>query len=68
MAAHEHELSQLMDRLDADRQRQQLALRERIARQRKQKVEALQRRQEAELAKEMVLQEKELEELRTKQV
>ena len=68
MAAHEQEIQDLSERIDADRNRQQMALRDRLADRRKRKLADLRRRQEMEITKEMLMQKKELDEIRVKQV
>ena len=68
MARHAMEIEQLSDRMTHERQQQQLALKERLGKKRAQMVQNLQRKQEAELAKEMITQDKEVQELRTREV
>ncbi len=68
MASHEHELELLAEKMDADRQRQQLSLRDKMAERRKRKMADLRRKQEADLTREMLTQKKELDEVKTKQV
>ena len=68
LAAHEQELEHLADRLDHERQRQQIALREKLAENRKRKMAQLRRKQETELTKEMLEQKSELDEVKSKKV
>ena len=68
LAAHENELELMSEKLDAEKQRQQLSLRERLAEKRKRKMADLRRKQEAELTREMLTQKKELDEIRTTKV
>ena len=68
MAAHEAELMDLSEKLDADRARKQLALRDHLTDKRKRKMAGLRRRQDAELVQESLQQSQELSELKTKQV
>ena len=68
MASHEQELEDLAERLDADRDRQYLNLRDKLAQKRKRKMEELRRKQDVDLTKEMIEQKKEMDEIRMKQV
>ncbi|KAI8480901.1 hypothetical protein Bbelb_413740, partial [Branchiostoma belcheri] len=68
LAAHEQELEDLNDRLDAERSRQQLSLRDKLLARKRSRLQNKQRQQEAEMTKELLEQNKELKEARTKQV
>lgn len=68
MASHKQELANLSDRLDHDRQRQLLTLRDKLAQNRKHKLNTLRRKQESEITKETMTQQKELDEIRGKKV
>ena len=68
MASHKQELANAAERFDLDRQRQMLAMREKLAQNRKRKMDALRKKQESELTKEAMLQQKELDEIRGKKV
>ena len=68
MASHELELRQLSERLDHERQRRLLALRDKLAERKKRKVDHLRRKQEAEITQEMIIQQKELDDIRGKKV
>eukprot|EP00058_Branchiostoma_floridae_P012905 XP_002598393.1 hypothetical protein BRAFLDRAFT_128123 [Branchiostoma floridae] len=68
LAAHEQELEDLNDRLDAERSRQQLSLRDKLLARKRNRLQNKQRKQEAEMTKELLEQKKELKEARTKQV
>ena len=65
MASHQKELELLSEKMDAERTKQQLSLRERLAERRKRKMADLRRKQEAQLTKEMLTQKKEIDEIRT---
>lgn len=67
MAAHENELQTLSEQLDADRQRALMATRDKIAERKRRKLKELRRKQEADLTKEMLMQKKELDEIRGRQ-
>ena len=68
MAAHQHELDLLAEHLDNQRNRQQVALREKLAENKRRRAQGLRRKQEMELTKEMIEQKKELDEIVSKQV
>ena len=68
MAAHQQELRLLAERLDSQRNRQQMALREKLAAKRRRRTQDLRRKQELELTKEMIEQKKELDEIVKNQV
>ena len=68
MASHQHELDLLSEHLDNQRNRQQVALREKLAENKRRRAQALRRKQEMELTKEMIEQKKELDEIVTKEV
>ena len=68
MAAHQHELDLLSEHLDNQRNRQQVALREKLAENKRRRAQALRRKQEMELMTEMIEQKKEIDEIVTKQV
>ena len=68
MASHSAELELMAEKLDADRQRQLMSLRDKMAAKRKRKMDDLRRKQEAEVTKEMLLQQKELTEIQSKKV
>ena len=68
VASHEQELSLLSGKLEADRQRQMLGLRDRLDQQRRRKLEQQRRQQEADLTRESLTQRKEIQELSAKQV
>ena len=68
MAAHERELDILSEHLDSQRHRQQVALREKLAENKRRRAQALRRKQEVELTKEMIEQKKELDEVITGEV
>lgn len=68
MAAHENELQILADRLDNQKKQKQLQMREKLSEKRKQKMEALRRKQEAEITREMLMQKKEMDEIKAKKV
>ena len=68
MASHKQELANLSERLDHDKQRQTLALRDKLARSRKHKLNTLRRKQEGEMTREAMIQQRELDEIRGKQV
>ena len=68
MASHQHELDLLSEHLDNQRNRQQVALREKLAENKRRRAQALRRKQEMELTKEMIEQKKELDEIVSKEV
>ena len=68
MASHEQELEDLAERLETDRDRQYLNLRDKLAQKRKRKMDELRRKQDVDLTKEMIEQKKEMDEIRMKQV
>ena len=68
MAQHKQELANAAERFDLDRQRQMLGMREKLALNRKKKMDALRRKQESELTRESMLQQKEVDEIRGKKV
>ena len=68
MAAHEHELQLMADKMDTDRQRQMSTLRDRMSDRRRRRMDDLRRKQELELTKEMLTQKKELNDVRTVKV
>ena len=68
MAAHENELQLMAEKMDADRQRQMLTLRDRMSERRRRRMEDLRRKQELEVTKETLTQKKELDEVRTVKV
>lgn len=67
-ASHEAELQQLAERINQDRQRQLLHFRDKMAAEKKRKAANLRRKQEVELTQEMLIQQKELDEIRGKSV
>ena len=68
MASHEQELEDLAERLETDRDRQYLNLRDKLTQKRKRKMDELRRKQDVDLTKEMIEQKKEMDEIRMKQV
>lgn len=68
MAGHEAELALLSEQREAERQRQLLSMRDKMAERKRRRLQDLRRRQEAELTREMLTQKKELDEARSKQV
>ena len=68
MASHELELRQLTEKLDHERQRSLLQHRDKLAERKKRKQEHLRRKQEGEITQEMLIQQKELDEIRGKKV
>lgn len=66
MAQHEHELEDLAERLENEKSRQVLALREKLASRRMRKLEDLRRKHDVDRTKEMLEQKKELDEIRLK--
>lgn len=68
MSSHEHEVQLLSDKMDNDRQRQLVTLRERMADRRKRRMDNLHRKHEVELTKEMLAQKKEVDEIRSTKV
>ena len=66
MSQHEHELEDLADRLENEKSRQLLALRDKMATRRQRKLEDLRRKHDVDLTKEMLEQKKELNEVRQK--
>jgi hypothetical protein len=68
MARHQQELDDLQDRMESDKSRQMLALRDRLAKNHRRRMEDLRRKQDAELTSEMLDQRKELDEVRLTQV
>jgi hypothetical protein len=67
-ASHELELQHLMERLLQERQKQLLNFRDKMAAEKKRKVANLRRKQEVEITQEMLTQQKELEDIRGKNV
>ena len=65
---HEKELEDLTNRIDNDRNRQRALLQERLREKRRQKTMANRRKQEVDLTREMIQQDKELNEVRVKVV
>ena len=68
MAAHEHDLEELNEKLDADKNRQLLTLRDRLSNRRRRKMDEMRRKQEVELTKEMLEQKKDIDDVRLKKV
>lgn len=68
LAAHQQEVEDALEKLDADRSRQNSNLRAKLGEKKKKKMEALQRKQEREMAKELMEQKKELKDARNEQV
>ena len=68
MASHEHELQLMAEKMDADRQRQMVTLRDRMSDRRRRRMDDLRRKQEVALTKEVLTQEKEVNEVRTVKV
>ena len=68
MARHRQELDDLQDRLESEKSRQMLALRDRMAKNRRRRMEDLRRKQDAELTGEMLDHKQELDEVRLRQV
>ena len=66
MAKHEHELEELADKLDKEKERQLFALRMKLDNRRQRKLEDLRRKHDVDMAKEMLDQKKELNEIRLK--
>ena len=66
MSQHEHELEDLAEKLENEKSRQLLALREKMATRRQRKLEDLRRKHDVDLTKEMLEQKKELNEIRQK--
>ena len=62
LESHQRELDDLVEKLDAERNKQQRNLKQKLEERKRQKEEALKRKQEAELAKELLEQKKELAE------
>lgn len=60
--SHQRELDDLVEKLDAERNKQQNNLKQKLEERKRQKEEALKRKQEAEVAKELLEQKKELAE------
>ncbi|XP_033122761.1 uncharacterized protein LOC117121631 [Anneissia japonica] len=65
LTAHAREIEDLEDKLYSERARQQLQLRDRLAKRKKQLEKEQKRKHEVELAKEMIEQKKELSEVRS---
>lgn len=68
LAAHQHEVDEALEKIDADRNRQHANLRAKLAEKKKKKLEALQRKQENEMSRELLEQKKEFDEVRNEQV
>ncbi|EDV25654.1 uncharacterized protein TRIADDRAFT_55968 [Trichoplax adhaerens] len=68
MASHQRELAELENKLDQDKHRQKLALKEKLRKRKKNKQQEFVDKQEQELEKETLEQEKELSEVRKKNV
>ncbi len=68
LAQHQQELKLMAEHQEAERQRHLLAVRDQLANKKQRKLDNLRRQQEAELSREAITQQKELEELRGKQV
>ena len=65
---HQAEIRELEQRLDSERSRQLIGLRDKLASRKDRKFKEHKRQQEIELQKELLQQKKDLEEVRTKQV
>nr|XP_002738967.1 PREDICTED: uncharacterized protein LOC100369241 [Saccoglossus kowalevskii] len=68
LEAHARELEELEDRLDSERARQQLALRDKLLERKKRMLADQKRKQEVEMAQELLAQKKELADVRSKLV
>lgn len=68
IARHQQEMDELSEHLETDKQRRLLILHERLAENRRRRMEDLGRKQDAELTNEMLEQRKELDEIRLKHV
>ena len=66
MAQHEHELEELADKLDKEKDRQLFGLRMKLDNRRQRKLEDLRRKHDVDMAKEMLEQKKEVNEIRLK--
>lgn len=65
---HERELANLSEKIEASHQKQQLQLRDKLAQKRKRQLEQMKRKHEVQLTKEMLTQQKELDEIKSKLV
>ena len=68
MASHAAELELVSGKLDAEKQRQLMLMRDKMAAKRKRKMDDLRRKQEAEVARETLTQKKELDEIKDRDV
>ncbi|EDO39341.1 predicted protein, partial [Nematostella vectensis] len=68
LAQHQQEVDDAMEKLDADRSRQQSSLQQKLAEKRRKKLEAQKRKQEREMTREVMEQKKELQDIRTEHV
>ena len=68
IASHALEVEALTDRMENQKSRQQKSLHDKLAEQRKRRMEELRRRQDAELMSEMLEGKKELDTVKLKQV
>ena len=66
MSQHEQELEDLAEKLESEKSRQMLLLRDKMAARRQRKLEDLRRKHDVDLTKEMLEQKKEISEVRTK--
>ena len=66
MSQHEQELEDLAEKLETEKSRQMLLLRDKMAARRQRKLEDLRRKHDVDLTKEMLEQKKEISEVRTK--
>lgn len=68
MALHEKELEDLTEKLESERQRQRMSLKEKLNEKRRKKEHANRRKQEVELTREMLEQDKEINDVKVKVV
>ena len=68
LASHQQELDDLEERLHNDRVRQTLTLRDQLAQRRRRRLDKLRHKQESEMTREVLEQQKEVEDIRLKQV
>lgn len=66
MAQHEKEIEKMAERLENEKSRQLMAVRNKMAKRRMQKLDDLRRRHDVDVTKEMLGQKKELDEIRLK--
>ena len=68
LATHQQELDEIMEKMDAEKQRQKANLHQKLLERKKQRQDAQKRKQEREMAKELLEQKKELAEVRSEHV